>query len=123
MSRMSLRDEVETALRAWNAYEVENGGSPIIDFDCFPHRPQPEPVADRLTGYRRLAELRSAADGALASRLDADLAYLGAVLGERPPLSDYIRSTQGCAAAGWPDDYVEGRGEMARGALADLDIG
>lgn len=120
---MSLRDEIETVLRAWNAYEIDQGGSPIIDFDCFPGGPEPEPVADRLTVYRRLAALRSAADAPLTSRLDADLAYLGAVLGERPPLSNYIRATQGCGAAGWPNEYIAERAGLARDALADFGIG
>ncbi|MDN3355880.1 hypothetical protein [Actinomadura sp. DC4] len=120
---MSLRDEIEAVLRAWNAYEVERGGSPIVDFDCFPDGPEPEPAPDRLTVYRRLMELRSAAEGVLASRLDADLAYLGALLGEHIPPADYVRATQGCGTAGWSDDYVAERFEQARGALADLGIG
>ncbi|WP_433180649.1 hypothetical protein [Actinoallomurus sp. CA-150999] len=120
---MSLRDAIETTLRAWNAYEIERGDSPTIDFDCFPDGPEVEPASDRLTVYRQLAQLRTSAEGPLASRLDADLAYLGALLGERPPLSDYIRATQGCGSAGWPDDYVAERAELARRALADLGIG
>lgn len=120
---MSLRDQIKATLRAWNAYEIERDGSPIIDFDCFPSGPDVEPAPDRLTVYRRLAKLRPAADGILASRLDADLAYLGVLLGERPPLNDYIRATQGCGSAGWPDDYIAERAELARGALADLGIG
>ncbi|MEV0408923.1 hypothetical protein [Actinoallomurus sp. NPDC050550] len=120
---MSLRDEIEAVLRAWNAHEIERGGSPIIDFDCFPGGPQVEAAPDRLTVYRRLAELRPDADGPPASRLDADLAFLGALLGERPSLDDYIRATQGCGSAGWPDDYIAERAEMARRALADLGIG
>jgi hypothetical protein len=120
---MSLRDEIEAVLRAWNGYEIEHGGSPIIDFDCFPGGSDVEPASDRLTVYRQLAELRAAAHGPLAGRLDADLAYLGALLGERPPLSDYIRATQGCGSAGWPDDYVAERAEVARNALADLGVG
>ncbi|MCO6010548.1 hypothetical protein NE236_36880 [Actinoallomurus purpureus] len=120
---MSPRDAIEATLRAWNAYEIERGDSPIIDFDCFPAGPEAEPASDRLTVYRQLAQLRTSAEGPLASRLDADLAYLGALLGERPPLSDYIRATQGCGSAGWPDDYVAERAELARRALADLGIG
>ncbi|OLT14161.1 hypothetical protein BJF79_03085 [Actinomadura sp. CNU-125] len=119
---MSLRDEIESVLRAWNAHEVDRGGSPIIDFDCHPSGPEPEPAPDRLTVYRRLAALRPDATGPLATRLDADLAYLGALLGEHPPLSDYVRATQGCDAAGWPEDYVTERADQARAALADLGI-
>ncbi|GLZ12391.1 hypothetical protein Acsp04_26260 [Actinomadura sp. NBRC 104425] len=119
---MPLRDDIETVLRAWNALEVNRGASPIIDFDCHPGGPEPEPAPDRLTVYRRLADLHQHATGLLAARLDADLAYLGALLGERPPLNDYVRATQGCDAAGWPDDYIAERFEQARTALADLGI-
>jgi len=119
---MSLRNEIEAVLRAWNAHEVERSGSPIVDYDCLPGGPEPEPAPDRLTVYRRLLELRSAAEGVLASRLDADLAYLGALLGEHVPLADYVRATQGCGTAGWSDDYVAERFEQTRSALADLGI-
>ncbi|SFP73687.1 hypothetical protein SAMN04489713_1175 [Actinomadura madurae] len=119
---MNLRDEIETALRAWNAYEIARGGSPVIDFDCHPIGPAPEPAPDRLTVYRQLTELRPAATGPLATRLDADLAYLGALLGEHRPLSDYVRATQGCGTAGWPEEYMAERAEQARTALADLGI-
>lgn len=119
---MSLRDDVETVLRAWDAYEVARGNAPIIDFDCRPDLPKPEPAPDRLTVYRQLADLRPAAKGPVAVRLDADLAYLGALLGERPPLEDYVRATQRCGAAGWPDEYVAERARQAREAIADLGI-
>ncbi|GLZ08423.1 hypothetical protein Acsp03_58890 [Actinomadura sp. NBRC 104412] len=119
---MSLRDEIEAVLRSWNAYEVNKGGSPIIDFDCHPGGPDPEPAPDRLTVYRRLTDLRTRAEGPLAVRLDADLAYLGALLGEHPPLNDYVRATQGCEPAGWPEEYLAKRFEQARAALADLGI-
>ncbi|MBO2459904.1 hypothetical protein [Actinomadura violacea] len=120
---MRLRDETERVLRAWNAHEVARGGSPIIDFDCRPGGPEPEPAPDRLTVLRRLAELRAGADGPVADRLDADLAYLGALLGERPPLGDYVRRTQGCGTAGWPAEYVAERRDRARAALSALGIG
>ncbi|TYK43819.1 hypothetical protein [Actinomadura decatromicini] len=119
---MSLRDETETVLRAWDAHEVNRGEAPIIDFDCHPGGPAPAPAPDRLTAYRKLAELRAAATGPLATRLDADLAYLGALLGEHRPLSDYVTATQGCGTAGWPEQYLANRAEQARTALADLGI-
>lgn len=120
---MRLRDEIETVLRAWDAYEIEHGGPPVVDFDCDPGGPAPAPAPDRLAVHRRLAELRLSATGPPAARLDADLAYLGALLGERRPLGEYVRATQGCDAAGWPEEYVAERAEQARAALADLGIG
>ncbi|MFI0450706.1 hypothetical protein [Actinomadura sp. 6N118] len=120
---MSLRDDIEAVLRAWNTHEISRGASPIIDFDCFPGGPEGEPISDRLTAYRRLAALRPAASGVLAARLDADLAFLGHVLGERPSLDDYVRATQGCPAAGWPEDYMAQCAERTHAALSDLGIG
>ncbi|TYK43828.1 hypothetical protein [Actinomadura decatromicini] len=117
---MSLRDEVEAVIRAWDAYEVEHGGAPVIDFDCDPGGTAAP--ADRLTVLRRLAELRPKASGVLAARIDADLAYLGALLGERRQLDEYIRETQGCGAGGWPEEYVAERAEQMRGALGELGI-
>jgi hypothetical protein len=61
-------------------------------------------------------------DEICAEQLRAHLAYLGAVLGERPPLGDYLTATQGCPAAGWPDEYVTAVGERAHAALADIGI-
>ncbi|GAA4234526.1 hypothetical protein GCM10022254_39560 [Actinomadura meridiana] len=120
---MELRDEVENVLRAWDAYEIGHGGAPVIDFDCAPGGGAPEAAPDRLAVYRRLVELRERATGVVAVRLDADLAYLGALLGERLPLDDYVRATQGCGVAGWSDAYVAEQAEEVRKALGDLGIG
>ncbi|WP_131735891.1 hypothetical protein [Actinomadura roseirufa] len=117
-----VRDETETVLRAWHAYELGRGGSPVIDFDCSPQRAEPVPAGGRLEVYRRLAALRRRAGGPVAERLDADLAYLAALLGERPPLAEYVRRTQGCGTAGWPPDYVRARGDQARELLTGMGI-
>ncbi|TDD75426.1 hypothetical protein E1298_31600 [Actinomadura rubrisoli] len=118
-----MRDEAETVLRAWHAYEVRRGGSPVIDFDCCPVDGQAEPAESRLGVYRQLSALRERVGGCLAERLDADLAYLGALLGERRPLNEYVQVTQGCSTAGWPEEHVLEVGEKAREAVAGLGIG
>ncbi|WP_308165860.1 hypothetical protein [Actinomadura sp. NEAU-AAG7] len=121
----TVRDEVESALRAWHAYEVGRGCAPVIDFDCRPVEEEIEPARSRLDVYRRLIELRERAEGVdcLAGRLDADIAYLGALLGEHRPLAEYVQVTQGCGAAGWSAEYVTAIGERARTALAGLGVG
>ncbi len=118
-----VRDEAETVLRAWHAYEIRRGCSPVIDFDCHPVDTDVEPAESRLDVHRRLSELRDRADEGVAERLDADIAYLGSLLGERRPLTEYVQVTQGCGAAGWSAEYVLERGEQAREALAALGVG
>jgi hypothetical protein len=123
---MSLRDEVEVLLRAWDGYELGRRAPAIIDYDCHPLASRVVPADGRLNVLRRLGELRRnaipAGEVGLATTLGAHLAYLRALLGERSTLDDYVRATQGCHAAGWPDEYVTARGEMARDGLHALDI-
>jgi hypothetical protein len=123
---VNLRDEIEQALRSWNAHEVNRGANPIIDFDYHPESTQVEPATGRLAVYRRIGELRRRAEESgnrvLAERLGADRAYLEALMGERLPLADYVLATQGCPAIGWPADYISERGEIARKSLDALGI-
>lgn len=121
---MSTRDAVEHALRAWNQHELSRGAPAAIDFDFFPpDGDAPEPV-DRLTTFEHLSRLATeTAEPAVVRRITADLAYLRALMGERPPLDAYVRATQGCPAAGWPADYVTTKGEQARACLDALGVG
>lgn len=123
---MRLRDEVETALRAWDGHEVGRGADPVIDYDFAPPREPEEPAGSRLEIYRRLQDLRAAANDEnqprLVERIDCHLAYLRALMGERQPLDAYVRATQGCPAAGWPDEYVREVGNRARKTLDALGI-
>jgi hypothetical protein len=123
---VTLRDDIEQAIRSWSAYETLSGAPATVDFDCFPVAEPVEPADSRLAVYRRLAELRQHAEHSgktrLIRRLDADIAYLGALLGERHPLSNYVLRTQGCPAAGWPADYVTWRGDAARAGLEALGL-
>jgi hypothetical protein len=121
---MALREEIEQALRAWNAYEISRGAAAIIDFDCDPGFHDIPAAASRLSVHRDLSRLReSTTDTWLTSRLDADLAYLRALLGERRSLVEYVHATQGCPAAGWDDTYVTECGTRARAHLERLGIG
>jgi hypothetical protein len=123
---VALRDEIEKTLRAWNAYELSRGAPAAVDFDCYPDDLQVEPAESRLAVYRQLIGLHNQAgrsgEPRLARRLEADIAYLAALMGEHPPLSSYVLATQGCPAAGWPAEYVTGRGEAARKGLEALGL-
>jgi len=161
---VKLRDEVETVLRSWHAYEVARGGDGIIDYDCYPASGPVPAAADRLEVLDRLTELAVEAESQLQSalatrsesepgsdqsgadqsdssqtasaaqeagepevaqvvaRIQADLAYLRALLGERLPLADYVEQTQGCRAIGWSDDYLARRRDVARQSLAKIGV-
>jgi hypothetical protein len=124
---VSLRDDIEHALLAWDAYELDRKAPPVIDFDCAPSTAAVVATSSRLDAHADLTALHDRAerdgDEASAVRLRAHLAYLGALLGERLPLDAYLAATQGCPAAGWPEEYVTAIGDRARTALADLGVG
>jgi hypothetical protein len=54
----------------------------------------------------------------VTERIRADMAYLRATLGERAPISQYIRETQGCDPMSWTDERIEQRRNLAVQALA-----
>ncbi|WP_024800564.1 hypothetical protein [Nocardia sp. BMG51109] len=121
---MSTRDSVEHALRAWNQHEVDRGAPAVIDFDFLPSTDEAPIAVDRLSTFRRLSELADEAhEPSVARRITADIAYLRALMGERPGLDDYVRDTQGCPAAGWPAEYIAAAGETARLCLEGLGVG
>jgi hypothetical protein len=123
---VQLRDDVEQVIRFWDAHERARGGRSIIDYDFAPTTAETTPAPSRLDVHDRLTTLLTAAQAQNADRVaevvTAHLAYLRSVLGERPPLEQYIRETQGCTAAGWPTDYVTAIGERARTAIADQGV-
>lgn len=122
---MTLRDEVEAAISAWDAYEKTRSSPPIIDYDCRPSASEAEP-SDRLETHNRLTSLSEraveAGDAPMARRVTAHLAYLRGLLGERLDLDDYMQATQGCPAAGWPADYVAAVGKLAQTSLDQFGI-
>jgi hypothetical protein len=121
-----LRDEVEATLRSWDAYERERGTTPVVDYDCHPSEQAVEPAASRLHVLGALERLynlsQDAGDEAVGVRLRSDVAYLRALLGERAPLAEYIKSTQGCGSAGWSPEYITARGAEARASVERLGV-
>ncbi|MFV2022942.1 hypothetical protein [Micromonospora sp. LOL_023] len=129
MTTTSVRDRIEAVLRSWDSYERHRGTNPVIDYDCAPLDQAAAPPTPATSRVAVLAELTAIADepacradDRLRARVDADIAYLRAMLGQRLPLAEYVRLTQGCGVAGWPDGYVAQVGERARACLAALDI-
>jgi hypothetical protein len=116
VARVDRRDEIEHALRSWDAYERARGATPVIDYDCHPQPTPVPPAASRLEVYRRLQSVDD-------DRTRPHLAYLTALMGVRPPLPEYVRDTQGCPATGWPSGHVEARGDLARAALDAIGVG
>lgn len=119
------REEIEQVLRGWHDYELSLASAPIVDFDCVPDEQHTtQRVEGRPEVHRLLTRMREQldADDPLSIRIDADLAYLSALMGQRFELHDYIEATQGCGTAGWPASYVEQRGEVARDALSSVGV-
>ncbi|MEU8656938.1 hypothetical protein [Actinoplanes philippinensis] len=124
---MILRDETERTIRAWDAYERRRGTSPVIDYDCYPVDVEIEPATSRLEVLQQLQrlwkELEDQDEPEVRRRLQSDITYLRAVLGERLPLNEYVEKTQGCSAAGWSEDYLMHRRDQARARLAEIGVG
>jgi hypothetical protein len=123
---MTVRDRVENALRAWNAYEIERGTSPVIDYYCVPeHTAYIQPVGrfETLAILNNLkAQALDSGDAAVASNVHAHASYIRALLGERISIDQYIRDTQGCPAKGWPTSHFESVRFEAIKAVEDLGI-
>ena len=121
-----VRDEAERVIRAWDAHETARGARPVIDYDCAPPPPGAPaiaPATSRLAVLARLTELRDKAGGtAVADALDAHVAYLGHVLGERPPLEPYVERTQGIRPVPSPAGHAERIEARARQAAGDLGL-
>ena len=123
---MRLRDQVESLVRSWGAYEEARGGRQVIDYDCAPTDQPGTPASSRIEVYDQLTSINQQAkadgDTHVEQTTRAHLAYLSTVLGERPELDAYMRATQGCGTAGWSEDYVVELGDRARKAYADLGV-
>lgn len=124
---MRLRDGIEALLRGWNQYEIARGAKPVIDYDCYPAASDAIEVSSRLAAYQQFDEMRDAAqragDQRSLTQIDAHRAYLCELMGARAPFSVYIRATQACGSAGWPDEYVTRLGEIARVHLECQGVG
>lgn len=122
----SLRDDLEAILRGWNAYELARGANPIIDFDFRPDITRATKIGSRLDALTAcsavLREAEAEGDYWVAARASADVAYLRALLGERLPIVEYLRKTQGCSARSWPEEYLEARRSLAVAQLDELGI-
>lgn len=123
---MQLRDNIEEAIRRWDALERSRGEAPVIDFDCAPAADKPHPFDNRFAALDELQRLRIEADAqrqpVLRTHLDAHIAYLSASMGQQIPFDEYILLTQGCAPCGWTQDYIEQRAHIAKEALTSLGI-
>ncbi|CAM3831943.1 hypothetical protein KIPE111705_27150 [Kibdelosporangium persicum] len=118
-----MREEIERVLDGWNAHEISVGAPPVIDYDCRPATVAVGEVNGRVDVYQRLERLRADAPDELARRIDCHLAYVGALLGERQGLDEFVQRTQGCRVIGWNDEYVAWRCAEARKAVEGLGIG
>lgn len=103
--------------------ELSLGSDPVIDYDCAPTDYDIEPYADRITALGGLVALkRQDLTRSHFEQIQSHATYLAALLGERLPLSAFVRRTQGCNVSGWTEEYLRHRQELAQRALTDLGI-
>jgi hypothetical protein len=123
---LALHDELEAVLRGWDAYERSRGALPVIDFDFRPDLTEKIPIHSRLEALSRCADILARAEAAgsrhVSRRAQADIAYLRALLGERLPLGDYLRRTQGSGVFAWSESDLSARRDRAEAALDRLGI-
>jgi hypothetical protein len=126
MSSDRLAPELDDCLvdtyRAWHAWERAANGLEIIDFDLAKPRTV-EPAQSRAEVSRRLDDLLTSVAGTgpmhglVRQRLNASLAYLRALDGERMEIDDYIRVTLGTSPVLVSEEAIAARREAIDVAL------
>ncbi|MGH3566568.1 MAG: hypothetical protein ACRDRH_11165 [Pseudonocardia sp.] len=110
-------------IRKFDALERRRGADAVIDYDCVPTDTDVEPYPNRFAALDDLLALQQRRlPEPLAEQVQAHVTYLSALLGERLPLGDFVKRTQGCDTAGWTADYLDYRRDIARAALAEVDV-
>lgn len=122
---MTLWDDVERTIDGWNLYEIARRGTAVITYDCSPDDYQASPL-DRLTTLERLEKLSIAATQQgiteLVTATQSYTTYLRALLGERLPLSEYVKATQGVEVGRSRADYLDERRTIALEKLKGIDV-
>ena len=122
---MSIHHDLEQVVRSWHALEAGyDDGVVVIDYDCAVDVHETTPGRDRLSVLEQLTSIRDCTvdEPAVHGVATANATLLGALLGERSDLNNYMAQTQGCHANGWTRDYVDYVGNVARTMLAELGI-
>src|SRR5205807_4614683 len=110
----------------WVGYARGRGAPASVDVGFRPDLSEHVPFHWRLDVVSRCTDILARAEAAgnrfVSRRAQADATYLRALLGERLPLGDYLRRTQGSDAFGWPESYLSARRAHAEAALDGLGI-
>lgn len=117
--------QAEHAIDDWNLYETRRRGNSVIDYDCSPDDYNASPC-NRLDTLERLEQI--SADAAqqeiveIVDSVESHIAYLRALLGERSPLGEYVRATQGDNIGRWRPEYLVERRSIAVEQLQGIGI-
>lgn len=118
-------EQAEQAIDDWNLYEVQRQGAGVIDYDCSPDDYDASP-RNRLDTLERLELISNdaAQQGMveLVDGIESHITYLRALLGERSPLKEYVRATQGSDIGRWRPDYLSERRSIALERLQSIGI-
>ena len=122
---MILWKQAEQAIDDWDLYEIQRRGTGVIDYDCSPDDYDASPC-NRLDTLERLELISddAARQGMieLVDSIESHISYLRALLGERSPLKEYVRATQGCNIGRWRSDYLSERRNIALERLQNIGI-
>lgn len=120
-----LWKQAEQAIDDWNLYEIQRRGTGVIDYDCSPDDYDASP-RNRLDTLERLEIIGNDAAQQdmveLVDSLESHISYLRALLGERSPLKEYVRATQGSDIGRWSPDYLSERRGIALERLRSIGI-
>ncbi|MGH3889029.1 MAG: hypothetical protein ACRDSZ_21155 [Pseudonocardiaceae bacterium] len=98
----------------------------MIDYDCSPDDYDASPC-NRLDTLERLELVSDDATQQdmveLVDSIESHITYLRALLGERSPLKEYVRATQGSDIGRWRPDYLSERRDIALEWLQGIGIG
>lgn len=120
-----LWKQAEQAIDDWNLYEIQRRGAGVIDYDCSPDDYDASP-RNRLDTLERLELISDDAAQQnmveLVESIESHIFYLRALLGERSPLQEYVRATQGSDIGRWRADYLSERRSIALEGLQSVGI-
>jgi len=127
-----LEREFVDLYRAWDLLERNTGGDAVIDFDLAAAR-QVAQASSRAEVVERLRRLADSIRGGITPgdgwrelmlrRVEASLAYLGALTGGTPEFLEYVTQTMGVTPTMFEEDEIRSKRDEVAKLVADTGFG